>query len=58
MTAPVIRSVAVIGAGAMGRPMARRLHASGFAVTACDIDPAALSELAGAGLRVTRAVAD
>jgi 3-hydroxyisobutyrate dehydrogenase-like beta-hydroxyacid dehydrogenase len=54
----MVRSVAVIGLGAMGAPMARRLRAAGFELTVCDADPAALDAFADAGVRIARSPAD
>jgi 3-hydroxyisobutyrate dehydrogenase len=48
----MIRSVAVIGIGAMGAPMARRIQASGFALTVCDQNAAALRPFAESGARI------
>ena len=53
-----VRTVAVVGAGAMGAPMARRLLEAGFGVTVCDRSPSALAPLAGAGARVADKAAD
>jgi 3-hydroxyisobutyrate dehydrogenase len=50
--------VAVVGAGAMGRPMAMRLHAAGISVLVCDVDRASLEPLAEAGVAVTTDAAD
>jgi 3-hydroxyisobutyrate dehydrogenase len=47
-----ISSVAVIGVGAMGGPMARRLLAAGFRVTVYDRNLSALEPLAVAGARI------
>jgi 3-hydroxyisobutyrate dehydrogenase-like beta-hydroxyacid dehydrogenase len=54
----VIQSVAVIGVGAMGAPMARRVHAAGFDVTVCDRDEQALAAFAAQGVKVAREAAD
>lgn len=52
----MIRSVAVIGVGAMGAPMAMNIHKAGFDLTVCDRNPAALAAFAERGVRgVTRA---
>lgn len=42
-------SVGIIGLGRMGLPMARHLHAAGFGVWGCDVDPQRREMLAGAG---------
>ncbi|MFL5802326.1 MAG: NAD(P)-dependent oxidoreductase [Roseiflexaceae bacterium] len=47
---PAIRSVAVVGAGRMGGPMALNLLRAGFTVTAYDTSPAQLDALARQGL--------
>jgi 3-hydroxyisobutyrate dehydrogenase-like beta-hydroxyacid dehydrogenase len=47
-------SVAVIGVGAMGGPMASRLHEAGFDVTVCDRDEAALSRFDAAGIETVK----
>lgn len=44
-----MKTVGIIGAGNMGLAMAQRLLASGFAVAACDIDPARMSLAQQAG---------
>ncbi|WP_275445901.1 NAD(P)-dependent oxidoreductase [Caballeronia zhejiangensis] len=49
----MIRSVALIGAGAMGAPMARRILHAGFELTVCDRNRTALASLAQAGANVT-----
>jgi len=41
--------VSLIGAGRMGTPMARRLLGSGFPVTVCDLNPAAVAALVSEG---------
>ncbi len=48
----VQQRVAVIGIGAMGAPMARRLLAAGFVLTLCDRDAQALAAFAQAGARI------
>ncbi|RNM12167.1 NAD(P)-dependent oxidoreductase [Nocardioides pocheonensis] len=45
--------VSVVGVGEMGAPMARRLMAAGFTVTACDRSQAALAAFAAEGARTT-----
>ena len=54
----LIRSVAVIGIGAMGAPMARRLQAAGFELTVCDSNAAAAAAFSGTGARVAQTPAD
>lgn len=49
----MIRSVAVIGAGAMGAPMARRILDAGFELTVCDRNPTVLASFAQSGAKVT-----
>jgi 3-hydroxyisobutyrate dehydrogenase len=51
-------SVAVIGLGAMGAPIARRLHAAGFDLTACDRREDGLREFTDLGAKVTNRPAD
>lgn len=46
-------SVAVIGIGAMGAPMARRILAAGFELTVCDASEKARAAFAGSGAHVT-----
>lgn len=45
-------SVGIVGIGAMGGAMARRLHACGWSPAVCDIDPAAVARAQRLGLRV------
>src|SRR5688500_14393411 len=47
---PAIQSVAVIGVGRMGGPMAVNLRRAGFAVSAYDAAPAQLEDLARQGI--------
>ena len=47
---PPIQTVAVIGAGRMGGPMALNLARAGFAVSAYDASPAQLEALARQGV--------
>lgn len=54
----MIRTVAVIGLGAMGAPMAKRLHDAGFALTVCDPNPAAVAPLAALGASVAATSAE
>ena len=42
--------IGVIGLGSMGRPMARNLVAAGYAVSGCDISPAAVAAAAQDGV--------
>jgi 3-hydroxyisobutyrate dehydrogenase len=44
-----MKTIAFVGLGAMGRPMARALLRGGLAVRGFDLNPAALEELAGDG---------
>lgn len=57
MNVPV-RSVAVIGVGSMGAPIARRIAEAGFEVTVCDVNPANLEPFAGSGTRTTTSPTD
>jgi 3-hydroxyisobutyrate dehydrogenase len=52
------RSVALIGVGAMGGPMARRILAAGHELTVCDTSVVAVTALADAGARVAETPAD
>ena len=52
-----VRSVAVIGLGAMGGPMATRIQAAGFELTVCDTREEAVVPFAGGG-RVARTPAE
>src|SRR5258707_15282490 len=54
----MIRTVAVIGLGAMGLPMARRMQVAGFELTVCDRNAAAVASLAAEGARVAATPAD
>jgi 3-hydroxyisobutyrate dehydrogenase-like beta-hydroxyacid dehydrogenase len=47
-----IRRVGIIGLGKMGLPMARHLRNGGFAVAACDVNAAAQTQAAAAGIKV------
>jgi 3-hydroxyisobutyrate dehydrogenase len=51
-------SVAVIGVGTMGAPIAWRLHEAGYELTVCDRSPEALGPFAAAGVRTTHSPAD
>ncbi len=53
-----IKTVAVIGVGAMGNPMARRIHGAGYALTVCDTSEKALASFVDLGVRTTRRAAD
>ena len=44
-----MKTIAFVGLGAMGRPMARNLLKAGFAVRGHDVNPAALEDLEAAG---------
>lgn len=50
-----IKSVAFIGAGLIGAPMARRVLQAGFELTVCDRNPAVLDAFAAEGAKVTAA---
>ena len=45
----MIRSVAVIGIGSIGAPMAQRVRQAGFDLTVCDRNPEALASFAASG---------
>jgi 3-hydroxyisobutyrate dehydrogenase len=47
-------SVAVIGAGAMGSPIAARLHEAGFRLTVCDKNEETLARFTGLGVATVR----
>ncbi|MFC9840995.1 NAD(P)-dependent oxidoreductase [Rhodococcus sp. NPDC127530] len=49
----MIESVAVLGVGVMGAPMARRLAAAGYALSVCDRSPEALASFDGDATTVT-----
>jgi 3-hydroxyisobutyrate dehydrogenase-like beta-hydroxyacid dehydrogenase len=51
-------TIAVIGAGNIGGPMARRLLRCGFALIVCDLRDSVLDEFRVLGARVTRDAAD
>ncbi|WP_419204749.1 NAD(P)-dependent oxidoreductase [Bordetella trematum] len=53
-----IKTVAFLGAGAMGGPMALRAKAAGFAVRVCDRDPAVLARFTALGVPASDRVAD
>jgi L-threonate 2-dehydrogenase len=44
-----MKTIAFVGLGAMGRPMARNLIKAGFAVQGYDVNPAGLEDLKAAG---------
>ena len=48
-----IKTVAVVGVGAMGNPMARRIHGAGYALTVCDTNDKALAPFVDLGVRTT-----
>src|SRR3954451_13177038 len=50
----MLKSVAVIGVGAMGAPIARRILAGGHALTVCDRSDDALAPFADGAATVTR----
>lgn len=54
----MIRSVALIGAGAMGAPMAWRVLGGGFDLMVCDRSENALAPFASAGVKVAQCAAD
>ncbi|WP_449432872.1 NAD(P)-dependent oxidoreductase [Pseudomonas putida] len=53
-----IKTVAFIGAGLIGAPMARCVQRAGFELMVCDRNQAVLDAFAAAGARVTRDAAD
>jgi 3-hydroxyisobutyrate dehydrogenase len=53
-----MKTVAFVGLGAMGRPMARNLLKAGFAVRGYDVNPAGLEELTAAGGIATGSAAE
>ncbi|MFG1204654.1 NAD(P)-dependent oxidoreductase [Xanthobacter aminoxidans] len=54
----MIRSVAVIGVGAMGAPMAMNIYKAGFDLTVCDRNRDALTSFAALGVRCVERAAD
>jgi 3-hydroxyisobutyrate dehydrogenase-like beta-hydroxyacid dehydrogenase len=52
MSQSAIKTVAIIGLGKMGRPMARHLVAKGFAVHGYDVDAAAARHSGADGVTV------
>lgn len=53
-----LETVAFIGIGNMGRPMAQNLAKAGYQVTVFDLSPAALKAATDAGLKVAHSIAD
>jgi 3-hydroxyisobutyrate dehydrogenase-like beta-hydroxyacid dehydrogenase len=53
-----IRTVAVIGVGAMGAPMAMNIRKAGFELTVCDAREAAHAPFSALGVRCTTSAAD
>lgn len=53
-----IKTVAFIGAGLIGAPMARCVHRAGFELTVCDRNPTVLEKFAAEGAKVTSSAAD
>jgi 3-hydroxyisobutyrate dehydrogenase-like beta-hydroxyacid dehydrogenase len=53
-----VQSVAVIGVGAMGAPMAMNIHKAGMTLTVCDRSAKARAPFADLGLRCTAVPAD
>jgi 3-hydroxyisobutyrate dehydrogenase len=58
MTAPAKPTIAVLGTGRMGAPIARNLLRAGFAVAVWNRTPARAQELVGAGARLAASPAD
>ena len=54
----MIRSVVVIGIGAMGAPISRRIQAAGLELTVCDRNHNVLASFARAGAKVTQKPSD
>lgn len=54
----MIRSVAVIGVGAMGAPMAMNIHKAGFDITVCDRNRDALAPFSTLGIRCVERATD
>lgn len=54
----MIRSVAVIGIGEMGAPIAHRIRKAGFALAVCDRDASRLAAFAQDGVRATCDIGD
>ncbi|ODN69535.1 tartronate semialdehyde reductase [Methylobrevis pamukkalensis] len=55
--ATTLRRIALLGTGLMGAPMARRMAAAGFAVTAWNRSPDKAQALTDAGITVAEAPA-
>lgn len=53
-----VTNVAFIGVGAMGGPMAQRVHEAGFGLLICDLSEATLEPFARQGIQVTKHAAD
>jgi 3-hydroxyisobutyrate dehydrogenase-like beta-hydroxyacid dehydrogenase len=53
-----IRSVAVIGVGSMGAPMAMNIHKAGFDLTVCDRSPEACAPFEALGIRSVERASD
>jgi len=53
-----VKSVCVIGVGAIGAPIARRILEAGFELTVCDQNEYVLSRFVDLGVRITRVPAD
>lgn len=53
-----IKSVAMIGVGSMGQPMARHIHAAGFDLVLCDANPDALASFARADVKIAGSPAE
>jgi 3-hydroxyisobutyrate dehydrogenase len=54
----MIKSVAVIGVGAMGGPMAKHVQEAGYELTVCDRSEASLAPFATTGVTTTREARD
>jgi 3-hydroxyisobutyrate dehydrogenase len=54
----MVKSVAVIGVGSMGRPMAENLIRGGYEVQVCDIRDAALAPFRAKGIRASTRASD
>lgn len=55
---PSPKTIALVGVGSMGRPMAHHIREAGFGLTVCDNRPGALAEFADIGARTTQSPAD
>lgn len=49
-----VRTVAVIGIGSMGEPMARRIVAAGYELTVCDANPERMERFGASRVRASR----